>query len=76
MSESVGKKYRVKVKYVDGKTETLELVWDNRKGAWKLQKPGLLGAKFITLVASMDNMTIKHALEAALGKGVASVSLL
>ncbi len=72
----MGKKYRVKVKYVDGKTETLELVWDNRKGAWKLQKPGLFGAKLITLVGSMDNMAIKHALEAALGKGVASVSLL
>ncbi len=47
-----------------------------RRDAWRLQKPGLFGPKFITLVASLDAKAIKNALEAALGRAVANVNLM
>ncbi len=72
----MAKKYKVRVEYSDGKREDLELVYDERRGAWKLQKPGLLGASFITYVSSENPAEVHGAIEASTGRPVKRVRLM
>jgi len=69
------KKLKVRVHFTDGKYENYELVWDDKKGVWKLLKPGLLGSSFLTVVISADHDAVKSAVESATGRSVSELRI-
>ncbi|UXD22060.1 hypothetical protein IPA_01250 [Ignicoccus pacificus DSM 13166] len=69
-------KYKIKVRWADGKIEDYELVYDKKADDWIIRKPGFFGATFVTRVTSTNLKEIEDALESAVGKAVKQVKLI